>query len=462
VSIVTLDQEKTAAADARRTGGPRPGLLVLFSNGRPALHAIPLNNPHTVGRGGTSGVTLDDPYMSREHAVFELIGDSWLVRDLGSRNGTFVDGEPLRGPLGRAARVVRAGETLFVVVPDIRPYEHGTVETRELVFGPTMQAVWRKVELAASGERLHVTGESGTGKELAARHFHAQSARRGGPFVAVNCAAIPPALAERLLFGARKGAFTGASANVHGYVQEAHQGTLFLDEVADLDLSVQAKLLRVLESKEVIPLGASKPEHVDLAICSATHADLSESVARGRFREDLYFRLGRPMVQLKPLRERVEEIPWLIHRELTAIEGLTDSATGGSVLRPGPMPPQASLIEACLLRSWPGNVRELLTEVRLAASAAAFAGGSTVKDSHLSAAAGQRVSRERRHEPRARAAHPFPGVPAIEEALEKRHGNVSGAARLLRVPRTQLRRWISRFHIDAIKFRGLDTTTTQF
>ena len=150
-------------------------------------------------------------------------------------------------------------------------------------------------------------GESGSGKELASASF-SRAASRGGasPFIGVNCAAVPAGLAERLLFGARKGAFSGATGDVQGYIQAADGGTLFLDEVAELDLRVQAKLLRVLETREVLPLGATRAERVELRVCVAAHADLAEQVTAGRFREDLYYRVGRPVVRIPPLRERLD------------------------------------------------------------------------------------------------------------------------------------------------------------
>ena len=149
---------------------------------------------------------------------------------------------------------------------------------------------------------------------------HATAPESNAPFVAVNCAAIPEGLAERLLFGARKGAYSGATADAEGYIQAANRGTLFLDEIAELDPLVQAKLLRVLETREVLPLGASRAKKVDIGICAASHRRLRDEVTAGRFREDLYFRIGRPEVQIPPLRERLDEIPWFVARELRRVD----------------------------------------------------------------------------------------------------------------------------------------------
>src|SRR6185436_2830275 len=190
---------------------------------------------------------------------------------------------------------------------------------------------------------------------------------------AVNCAAIPHTIAERLLFGARRGAYSGAEADAIGYVQEADGGTLFLDEIAELDAQVQAKLLRVLESREVLSLGASRPRKVDFALCSAASKDLRALVGSGGLREDLYFRIGRPAVMLPALRHRPEEIPALIARELARCSPALTA--------------HVALVEQCLLRPWPGNVRELVAEIRVAAQAAAK-DGNRVTAHHLAPSAG--------------------------------------------------------------------------
>src|SRR5262249_55632284 len=160
--------------------------------------------------------------------------------------------------------------TLFLLCADLRPFVRARVEVlHDLVVGPRLRRVWD--EIAAQRANLHLTGETGAGKELAARHFHRSGPTPDGPFVAVNCATIPAAIAERLLFGARRGAYSGADSDSEGYLQAADGGTLFLDEVAELEAPVQAKLLRVLETREVLPLGATRPKKLDLRVCSATH-----------------------------------------------------------------------------------------------------------------------------------------------------------------------------------------------
>ncbi|MFO0603403.1 MAG: sigma 54-interacting transcriptional regulator [Polyangiales bacterium] len=426
--------------DTRRGARPPiPGAVVVFSVDR-ALHAVlpPRDGAVALGRDALAPLGVADARISRSHCTCRWVGGAWAVRDEQSRNGTAVDGRACAGEALAGERcLVRLGDTLVLLVPDVAPYAErpARVEGRAVV-GATMGAVYDEIRAAAEGRVLHVTGPSGAGKELAARAFHDLGDRAKGPFVAINCAAIPEGVAERVLFGARKGAYSGAHADATGHVQEADGGTLFLDEVGELDLAVQAKLLRALESGEVIPVGASRPVKVDVHFCSATHRDLRERVADKRFREDLYFRIGRPVVALPPLRERPEEVALLVERELGAA-GLAA---------------HASLVEQCLLRPWPGNVRELLVEVAAAGRAARVRGESRVRGADLSAAAGRDFAPPpppaAAAEGPAAAAEPaatkkLPGREEIEAALRRSGGRVATAARDLGVHRNQLRRWLA-------------------
>jgi two-component system nitrogen regulation response regulator NtrX len=205
-----------------------------------------------------------------------------------------------------------------------------------------------------SDSRVLVTGESGTGKELVAAAIHGLSRRRGGPFVRVNSAALPQGLIESELFGHEKGSFTGATERRRGRFELAHGGTLFLDEVADLGSEAQAKLLRALESGVIERVGGSGPIPVDVRVIAATHRDLRGEVAKGRFREDLYFRLDVVPIHLPPLRKRREDVPLLI-----------EHTRGRLLRRNGLQPPwfDRSATEALAAYSWPGNVRELMNIV---------------------------------------------------------------------------------------------------
>ncbi len=195
-----------------------------------------------------------------------------------------------------------------------------------------------------------ITGESGTGKELVARAIHRASSRSEGPFIKVNCAAIPDELIESELFGHEKGSFTGASARQKGRFARAHAGTIFLDEIGDMSLRTQAKVLRALQEGEIEPLGAGAPILVDVRVIAATNKDLRRELAAGRFREDLYYRLSVLPIPIPPLRERREDVPALV-------EQLARRATEDNNFRPRRFSP-AALAELAA-RSWPGNVREL-------------------------------------------------------------------------------------------------------
>ncbi|GGZ07279.1 sigma-54-dependent transcriptional regulator [Pseudoduganella plicata] len=212
-----------------------------------------------------------------------------------------------------------------------------------------MQALRAQIaRLARSMAPIAITGESGSGKELAAREIHAQGSRADRPFIAVNCGAIPEALMEAEFFGYRKGAFTGAADERDGFFQAAHGGTLMLDEVADLPLAMQVKLLRAIQERRVRKIGATAEEPVDVRIVSATHQDLARCVEQGRFRQDLFYRLNVIELALPPLRERLDDLPVLTEAILARLSGTGPRATLG----PG-------VLDALRGYSFPGNVREL-------------------------------------------------------------------------------------------------------
>jgi transcriptional regulator of acetoin/glycerol metabolism len=430
--------------DAEDDGPPVPGVLLVFTEGQPCCVPFPLmEGKLEVGRGDGRSPWPVDLRMSRRHVRLSYDGQQFHAEDLGSQNGTFIDGIPVKPELKSArAQVLRTGDSLFLLCPDLRPYQGAGVRvTQGRLAGPILQAVLNQIaKIASFSTTMNITGESGVGKEGAAQTFHATGPHSSGPFVAVNCATIPQGVAERVLFGAKRGAFSGADADTDGYVQAADGGTLFLDEIAELDLAVQAKLLRVLETKEVFQLGSTRPRALKIRFCSASNKDLRTEVSAGRFREDLYFRLSRPEVKIPSLRRRKEEIPWFIDLVIKAI--------------PGGLTVQTSLVEACLMRSWPGNVRELLTEVRAAGHMALATGKRSVESRHLAASAGQGFVAEPPPENPVPAPQPGGGPTreALERVLRQTAGNVSAAARLLSMHRTQFKRIIDRLGIDATLF----------
>jgi len=300
----------------------------------------------------------------------------------------------------------------------------------------------RKViaRVGPSDSLILIEGETGTGKERVARALHLASGRKGR-FVAVNCAAIPATLLESELFGAEKGAFTGATARRIGRFEQAQKGTLLLDEIGDLPLDLQAKLLRVLEEREVTRLGGGSPVAIDVRVVAATHRDLRKAATEGRFREDLYYRLAVFPVRIAPLRQRSEDVVPLLRAFLADLRGpqaeVTITAEGEGALRAHP---------------WPGNVRELrnfaerLHLVRdpgtltVDAEAAALLAPAASKAPGAIAGIGTLSYRELCEEAERKI---------LREALERSEGNVAAAARLLKVDRGNLYRRIKALGVDA-------------
>ena len=483
--------EQVGAASPQ-SGAPEPGLLLVFSAGQPYCALLPLGSSATeIGRGQGALSELPDASMSRRHAHVSAQGDRFVVIDLDSRNGSAINAVPLRGraEVG-AGTLVRLGESLFLCCADLRPYRQlGVTVTGPYVRGPALQVVSSTVaHIATSSRVLHICGESGTGKESLAHAFHHSGPQSAGRLIAVNCAAIPEGIAERLLFGVRKGAFSGAVQDSEGYIEAANGGTLFLDEIAELDAVVQGKLLRVIETGELLPLGMTRPRKVQFCVCTATHRDLRSLAEAGSFRRDLYFRIGMPMISLPPLCQRREEIPWLIRNAVQA--AASDLAA------------DVSLVETCMLRRWPGNIRELLAEVSAATLKGRAAGSARVMSVHLTESAGMAMpspqAATRASAPRALSAEPaaiaesdrgqpaaaassVPTAPSasppdkarggtfaarpnrdaggtrtrqqILAALLATQGNLSAAARDLGIHRTQLRRLLTRHRIDLHKVR---------
>jgi DNA-binding NtrC family response regulator len=290
-------------------------------------------------------------------------------------------------------------------------------------------------QVAGSDATVLVTGETGTGKELVARAIHEVSARSMGPFVPVNCAALAEGLLESELFGHVRGAFTGAVHDKEGLFTAADGGTIFLDEVGDMSLRLQQRLLRVLQEREAAPVGSTRTRPVDVRVVAATHRDLAEETRQGRFREDLYYRLDVFRIRVPPLRERRGDIPLLVRHALDRLE----ERSQGSVPR--------SLSRAAIRRlsayAWPGNVRELLSAVQ---SAAIRAGDREIGVEHLPGVV------RGAGEPRADRYRP-PSLPADErsailQALRATDGHRARTAEMLGMSRTTLWRRIRELGID--------------
>ncbi len=302
-----------------------------------------------LGRGAEGPGELNASGVSRRHAELTREGPLLIARDLGSTNGTFLNGQPLRSNALSAGDVLRLGDAVGVVTR--RRDDLGVPRVEEpipgVLFGPALNELLSQLRKLAPGDLpIVIEGPTGAGKEGVARTLHELS-QRAGSLQAVNCGALPPSLAEAELFGHRKGAFTGAEKDTLGHVRAAHGGTLFLDELYDLAPPVQAKLLRVLQEKQVQPLGETRPVPVDLRVIAASLEPLSVLVETGRIREDLAARLAGVSLTVPPLAERREDISPLFFHFLTRHSGGRPPAL------------DSKLLEHLLLRPWRGNVREL-------------------------------------------------------------------------------------------------------
>ena len=303
--------------------------------------------------GTQAGVelVLSDDRVSARHVGVRADGARFVVRDLGSTNGTWFEGGRITELVVPAGSTLLVGRSALRVEPEAQPLDLPPSQARrfgELVGESlAMREVFAVLErVAASDATLLVEGETGTGKELAARAVHDASARRRGPFVAVDCGALPEGLLESELFGHVRGAFTGASGARNGMLVRADGGTLFLDELGRISPTVQARLLRVLEERVVRPLGGDAERAIDVRVIAASRDDLDAEVAAGRFRADLLYRLAVVRIALPPLRARREDLPGLV-RELLRRRGLPDEPPGG----PG--------LDRLVAHGWPGNIREL-------------------------------------------------------------------------------------------------------
>jgi transcriptional regulator with GAF, ATPase, and Fis domain len=307
-----------------------------------------------VGSGSRSNLLLDDPTVSRAHAEFTLVPEGVHVRDLGSRNGTFYQGQRLTSAILSPGTRLLLGAAPVSIELDEAHLNHAASVGGSLFRGMTgASAVMLRLfttisRLDGSLVPVLVQGESGVGKELVARAIHEGSRVGTGPFVPVNCALLSRELAASTLFGHAPGAFTGAVSARQGAFVSAHEGTLFLDEVGELPLEAQGSLLRALETGEVLPLGQDTTRSVRVRVLAATNRDLTERVRAGGFREDLYFRLAVVTLVVPPLRDRRGDIPELA-RCFARQEGSSDL--------------DEEVLAELSQRDFPGNVRELRNAV---------------------------------------------------------------------------------------------------
>jgi transcriptional regulator with GAF, ATPase, and Fis domain len=304
-----------------------------------------------IGKAEINDLVLPEDTVSRVHCEIMRDTRGYLLRDLQSTNGTFLDGAEVREAYVRAGSVVTVGTVQIKFQPyeeriEILPSEAerlGSVIGRALV----MREIFGLIERVAPTEAtILIEGETGTGKDLMARTVHGLSRRQEGPFIVVDCGAVAGTLIESELFGHEKGAYTGATATRQGAFELANGGTIFLDELGELSLDLQPKLLRVLEQREIRRVGGNRTIRVDIRVVAATKKDLKQEVQKGKFREDLYFRLSVVPIYIPPLRQRKEDIPLLVE-EFARKLGHPDFKI------------PAEAVDVLLAHDWPGNVREL-------------------------------------------------------------------------------------------------------
>ncbi len=497
-------------ADKAQTRTREDRIILLMEADRPlaasmrlslaGVHEVSIGrgSPRVAERAGAAPSTrlslrVPDRWMSSRHARLTCSFGRWILEDQGSKNGSQINGAPTQRAELRDGDLFELGHTFFLFRRAVEPApgdpldidaaagtvvgaaqagnnDNGGDKPASHIAGlltfnaPLAHDLARIRQLAATPVSLLLLGDSGTGKEVLANAIHTLS-QRPGAFIAVNCGAIPETLVESELFGHKKGAFSGAVSDHTGLVRSAHEGTLFLDEIADLPPPSQAALLRVLQEREVRPVGAAKASPVDIRLVSATHKDLDALVAQGAFRRDLYARIAGFRVALPPLAARSEDIGILIAHLLGKVA--TD---------PKGVSFDIDAARAVLRYPWPLNIREL-ENCLLAASA--LAAGSPIDFAHLpaelrSAATGGPSPIDPAHAPRPghtpapliAKATPAPSVPPqltpeqerhrehVEALLREHRGNISAIARTIGKDRKQIQRWIKRYGLDAESYRG--------
>jgi transcriptional regulator with GAF, ATPase, and Fis domain len=313
----------------------------------------------TIGTAPGNQLVVADPTVSRHHCAIRVTPRGFQLRDLGSTNGTWLGGHLVDSAYLKPGSTFRVGtvSVKFEFLDDEIHQELSADDRYGDAIGqsPAMRAIFATLaKVAASDSTILLEGETGTGKGLIADLIHRQSHRANGPFVVVDCASIPPTLIESELFGHDKGAFTGAQAARTGAFEAANHGTVFLDEIGELPIDLQAKLLRALEERVVKRIGSTRTMKLDVRVLAATNRDLREEVNRGGFRADLYYRLNVLRVRVPPLRERREDIALLVQHFYRIFTGNDDAIAPDALVVP--------------LRdhAWPGNVRELRSAVERA------------------------------------------------------------------------------------------------
>jgi len=410
-----------------------------------------------VGKRESNDLVIPDKAVSRNHFEIEYQSDSFLLRDLSSTNGTFLNGSRVKEAYLAPGDVIRIGNTNleFVAFDEKVQIEPSAKEEFGDMVGKSrkMRQIFSILEkIAPTHATVIIEGETGTGKDLVARAIHEHSARKEKPFVVFDCSAVAPNLIESELFGHEKGAFTGAVKSRAGVFEVALGGTVFLDEIGELTSDLQPKLLRALEQREIKRVGANTTTKIDVRVICATNKNLRKEVDEGRFREDLYYRLSVVKVLLPPLRDRPEDIPIIIERFLS--RGKYNELPDGAL--------KVTRVEDDALKAlgrydWPGNVRELSNVIERAVS---FVEGNSINKAHLDFIFAEMSHGEERTERMAVDADiPFKDAKQrvvesfekeyLEELIKQHGGNLSKAAREAKIDRKHLRNLLKKYNIDA-------------
>lgn len=420
-------------------------LMVVVLTGGARGKRVKMGQRLRVGKSQDNDLVLPDDTVSRHHCELERTKAGILVRDLGSTNHTRVGRTAIREALIDPGATLTVGSVELVVRSDPNRAQILPSESSHFgdVLGPSlaMRSIFGVLErIAPTDASVLIEGETGTGKDMLARSIHQQSHRKDQPFVVVDCGAVSYNLIESELFGHERGAFTGAVATRQGAFELAGRGTVFLDEVGELPIDVQPKLLRVLESGEFRRVGGNKTLRAEARIVAATKRNLKEEVERGKFREDLYFRLSVVPITVPPLRTRREDVPALVERFLEVAKKRDVSASAISLSR--------ETIAALTAHDWPGNVRELRNVLDRAIYIATAGGEREVRLLDLPVASPSGPGSAREPVSEFSAAKSYREIRTDFEAeferryvswlLDRHAGNISAAAREAKMDRKHL------------------------
>jgi len=433
------DERATEVATATRLAALvfRKFRVTVIDGEQRGTHAVATTSELAIGTAAGNQLVLVDPTVSRHHCAIRVTPRGCQLRDLSSTNGTWLAGHLVEGAYLKPGSTFRAGSTSlrFELLDDeVRePLSEDDRFGDALGQSPVMRRIFAALaKIAAADSTVLLEGETGTGKGLLADLIHRQSPRAGGPFVVVDCASIPATLIESELFGHEKGAFTGAHAARAGSFEAAAGGTIFLDEIGELPLELQARLLRALEERVIKRVGSTREVRLDVRVVAATNRDLREAVNRGKFRADLFYRLDVVRLRLPPLRDRREDIPLLVAHYYRIFTG-DDQA----------VPPDA-LVEALSEHAWPGNVRELRSAVERAVLLADPALSIDPDPATPPAVVDVLDDRLSFRESKERAVTRWERW-YIQELVARHGGNLTRAARAARMDRAHLRELLRRY-----------------